>query len=379
LTEAEQFFASYVNQPTPYYLVYDANLEQGEVNYANETVIIKGITVDLVPAAGWFNDAGNVIRVVNVVRDGLMATGRAGEWGLDWPRNSVGSNPFGSRGEGFAVVVELVNDGGVTIGSERITLSGGWDAEWKDRSLTRLIPHLRGPQGLQFNRVNANLITAKLSVRIASIDGTDAETAVKTRNISILREADYARLPEIMAGLDSRNVTRFMADTAIDSSGEITAYKGTGGILVIPASIYGLTVTAIGEAAFTEIEKHREYVSGRAVTKTVYKGKGLTRVTIPHSVTTIGKDAFRGNQLTSVIITNGVTSIGPGAFYDHQLTSITIPANVDLETQAFYSDIKWLLWYFPNWSFTTFYSKNGKKAGTYTRPNANSSKWTYTP
>jgi hypothetical protein len=394
LTEAEQFYADYVKQPAPYYLVYDANLEQGEVNYTNETVTISGITVDLVPVADWFNAAGNVIRVVNVVRDGLMATGRAEEWGLNWPRNSVGPNPFGGRGESLAVVIELLNDEGVTIGSEHVTLSGGWDVEWSENSLRRLIPHLRGPQGLQFGRVNANLITARLSVRIASIDGADAETAANTRGINILREADYAQLPEVIAKLDSRSITKFMADTDINSSGVITAYKrdhspqyvkdgnsvkqvGGDGDIVIPPSVFGLPVTEIGEAAFTEVKKETMYTDSGPYTYTTYKGKGLTSLTIPHSVTAIGDHAFRGNQLTSVVIGNGVTRIGREAFNNHQLTSITIPANVDLGEQAFNSAFKWLIWFFPDWSFAPFYSKNGKQAGTYTRPKAGSGKWTY--
>ena len=52
---------------------------------------------------------------------------------------------------------------------------------------------------------------------------------------------------------------------------------------------------------------------------------GLTSVTIPNSVTRIGKGAFyHCSGLTSVEIPNSVTSIGDGAFYDCDgLTSVT--------------------------------------------------------
>ena len=94
----------------------------------------------------------------------------------------------------------------------------------------------------------------------------------------------------------------------------ITRYKGKDTDVRIPPQIRGKPVTGIG----------------------ILKGSGppsicnaiLTSVTIPDSVTYIGKNAFRENQLTSVTIGNGVTSIGNYAFYGNQLTSINIPNSV---------------------------------------------------
>jgi hypothetical protein len=57
---------------------------------------------------------------------------------------------------------------------------------------------------------------------------------------------------------------------------------------------------------------------------------GLTSITIPNSVTSIGFSAFNNcTGLTSITISNSVTSIGETAFeYCRGLTSITIPDSV---------------------------------------------------
>ena len=58
-----------------------------------------------------------------------------------------------------------------------------------------------------------------------------------------------------------------------------------------------------------------------------YRGcSGLTSITIPNSVTTIGQDAFLGcSSLTSINIPNSVTTIGQSAFFFFFFfTSVTI-------------------------------------------------------
>ena len=144
----------------------------------------------------------------------------------------------------------------------------------------------------------------------------------------------------ICAGLSAQNAEN---DFETDGNGTITAYKGRNTVVVIPASIGGKPVTAIGDSVFEDNQ--------------------LTGVVIPNSVISIGDYAFFGNKLTGVIIPNSVTSIGGDAFGNNQLTSVVIGANVSL-TDTFRGGLD------------SFYNNNGKKAGIYTRQSDNSG-WMY--
>ncbi|MHC6202967.1 leucine-rich repeat domain-containing protein [Breznakiellaceae bacterium SP9] len=90
----------------------------------------------------------------------------------------------------------------------------------------------------------------------------------------------------------------------------------------------------------------------------------LNAVAIPNTVTTIGRGAFYGHNLTSVVIPQSVTTIGAEAFYKNPLTSVTLPANVKLNSDG--SNYSWLILSSFSLEFDAYYTKNDKKAGTYT-------------
>ena len=80
-----------------------------------------------------------------------------------------------------------------------------------------------------------------------------------------------------------------------DGKVTITNYTGKGGDVVVPDTIDGLPVTAIGDNAFC-------YCTG------------LTSITLSEGCTTIGYYAFSGcTNLTSITLPDGC-SIGEGAF-----------------------------------------------------------------
>ena len=90
------------------------------------------------------------------------------------------------------------------------------------------------------------------------------------------------------------------------------------GAVVIPATYNGLPVTEIGSS--------HDVLNDNGA----FASKGITSITIPSSITSIGGSAFYNcTSLTSITIPIGVKSIGLDAFRScTSLTRVTIPASV---------------------------------------------------
>ena len=117
------------------------------------------------------------------------------------------------------------------------------------------------------------------------------------------------------------------ADSSTSYSGEIT----------VPQTVQNndttYTVTAIHSDAFANATGVTKVTLPDSITKipdAAFIGcTGLTSITFGNAVTSIGDGAFSGcSALTSLTIPNTVTSIGGGAFAGLGATSLTIPASV---------------------------------------------------
>jgi hypothetical protein len=171
-----------------------------------------------------------------------------------------------------------------------------------------------------------------------------------------------------------------------DGAISILGYNSSGGDLIIPEEISGYPVTIIGKRAFfnkkltsvtipnsvTIIEEEaflggsgkREY-NERGGSSVIPQGT-ISDVSIGTGVTTIGNSAFEYNKLSAIIIPNSVTSIGGLAFANNPVTSVRLRANVKLGDGGILGEV----------GFNTAYANNGMRAGTYTRPNTDSTTWT---
>lgn len=145
--------------------------------------------------------------------------------------------------------------------------------------------------------------------------------------------------------------------TVTNGSVTITAFTGVGGEWVIPSTIEGLPVTAIGDRAFWYQMRIRGLTIPEGVTSignfafsycpsltnlvvpdsvrhigswAFSNCEGLPQFRVPNSLTNIGDNVFYGcASLTNLAIPNSVTSIGNYAFYYClRLASIQVPDSV---------------------------------------------------
>ncbi|MBR3843996.1 MAG: leucine-rich repeat protein, partial [Clostridia bacterium] len=120
--------------------------------------------------------------------------------------------------------------------------------------------------------------------------------------------------------------------TVSGGSATVVGYEGSQTDLVMPASLDGYPVVAIGAFAFN-LASITSVVIPEGVTTIERYAFGfcqfLKSVTLPSSLRTIEECGFWYTALQSVTLPDGLTTLGEGAFgYTTCLNSVTIPASV---------------------------------------------------
>jgi hypothetical protein len=175
------------------------------------------------------------------------------------------------------------------------------------------------PQTATAQQTQARITVSQFNAGITREDDNYIYSTVRGQNYVVDKRTRRNYQTWVNSVLQSAEVEGEFEYTVNNGALTITGYTGRLKNMVIPPTINGRTVVAIGDWTFSG-------TSANVIAR--HPGVGLTSVTIPNGVTTIGVNAFWGCGLTSVTIPNSVTTIGDSAFMYNQLTTVTIPDNV---------------------------------------------------
>ena len=146
---------------------------------------------------------------------------------------------------------------------------------------------------------------------IATVNPNGRVTIVDKGRVQITAHQAAYNSEAAREGILTLNVFAAYPLTSTDvtlSGSTITDYtNSTQKKIVIPASINGVRITAIAEGAF--------------------RNKGLTEVTLPDGLTTLGARAFADNQLTALTLPNSLTTLGAAAFNDNAIARVNNQAS----------------------------------------------------
>ncbi|MCL1955942.1 MAG: fibrobacter succinogenes major paralogous domain-containing protein [Fibromonadales bacterium] len=176
LKETEETFYKIINSAaSPYTLYYSTVIETKSINYQKETASLS-ISLNLLANAEWFNALQRSFKAAQVVYDGLNATNRKKDWGLnEWPQwKSVSeTNPFyKEKRYNISVEFELVNQHGDVLASQIANLYLRMTNDNFSVSFNTNQSSI-----LTFNGVEANDISDNLTIRLASVNGKSPQTA----------------------------------------------------------------------------------------------------------------------------------------------------------------------------------------------------------
>ncbi len=230
LTETEQYFNSFFDNffktlPSPYTLIYTSNIKQiGETNYQNETINLSGITTEMTFSQDWIKSVETVFKSmqssIQAVYNGLNATGRKTVWGLDKWQGNFNQKPFGKQIKNFSIAVELVNSKNKVIAKETFQTGGSYEFPIPlPGNKIQIKITADGQKTVNFSNVKADDITDNLTVRIASINGTPAETAARNGVLQILSSTEAKRIAEAERTVEAEKIAELFNNNKIRIQG----------------------------------------------------------------------------------------------------------------------------------------------------------------
>ncbi len=185
--------------------------------------------------------------------------------------------------------------------------------------------------GCEFNLVDGNGNTWNIKYNNYTYQGEESATATVTKGIG----------NGVVDGFPGENENNYIVynqpdikELIIDDG--ITEYNGTDRMNQLEEVTIGKDLITIGDRAFENSYDYREFTVTfdegsqlKSIGDRAFSFTGLTTITLPDSVETIGDSAFdHCNKLTSVNIPDNVTTIGNGAFQYTAITSVAIPGSV---------------------------------------------------
>jgi len=328
LDETVQFVESFIRNIKLYTLFYGDEIKQGAINYRNETVTLTiQATLRL----------SNILlrsleRVLQTVLYELSSTGRRSDWGLStsWP-------PFyhdafrGVKRQEFSVTFELVNSNNEVIGRQVLRTSGYWNFDtesnpygtWIKTDPLNISIGSQSIQNVDFQNVNVNKITDSLTIRVASINGIDTETAVRNGDIQIraLSQEEF-------------NINA----ACIIEKGGVLKYVNLvqkEGIILVPNIVWDEVITSISTLAYGGLKSGDATITWEGYMIN-YEKTGV-HIIVPDSVRYISKNAFGYDSIDSI-------SIGANVVLGNESTNQKCTRFED---------------------FRNIYNGNGRKEGTY--------------
>lgn len=155
-----------------------------------------------------------------------------------------------------------------------------------------------------------------------------------------------------------RNLTRLILNEGLKTIGGLAFYGCGIKELYVPDS-----VTSIEGGAFNQCRNlesiHLPERLKKIPDSLFYGCNALTHITLPSTVTSIGKHAFQGAGISEITIPSSIKTIGEMAFWNSRLTKVYISESViSIGTEAFLSKV-------------TFYCPQGSYAAKWAASNGN--------